>query len=280
MPRSRNIKPSFFMNDELGDLEPLARLLFIGLWTIADHKGQLEYRPARIKAQVLPYDNCDINQLMINLDKSRLITFYSDSANTYVKIDNFTKHQNPHPNERKVKSGIPDYTDKMRQLVDIKGLAINKLAVSDEQVSDNADSCFPLTDSCSPDPDSLNKHLSASQAKTDEHAEVITKIFEYWRKVMNKDSRSKLTQKRKSKINARLKDGFTPKEICEAIKGCASSAYHMGENDAGTVYDDLELICRDDGKLRKFLSIANNIKQPFSHNTARNIDALNNVELD
>jgi hypothetical protein len=53
--RSRNIKPGFFLNDELAECEPLARILFAGLWCIADREGRLEDRPKRIKAEVLPY---------------------------------------------------------------------------------------------------------------------------------------------------------------------------------------------------------------------------------
>ena len=36
MARARNIKPGFFTNDVLADCDPLARLLFAGLWTVAD----------------------------------------------------------------------------------------------------------------------------------------------------------------------------------------------------------------------------------------------------
>lgn len=50
MARARNIKPAFFMNDELAEIDPLGRLLFIGLWTIADREGRLEDRPARHKS--------------------------------------------------------------------------------------------------------------------------------------------------------------------------------------------------------------------------------------
>ena len=72
MARARNIKPSFFINEDLGALDPLARLLFIGMWTICDFKGALEYRPSRIKAQILPYDQCDSEALMINLEQSEI----------------------------------------------------------------------------------------------------------------------------------------------------------------------------------------------------------------
>lgn len=110
MARARNIKPRFFQNDELGELDPLSRLLFIGMWTIADFKGCIEYRPKMLKAQLLPYDECNIEVLVTNLEQSRFIQFYSVQGKRYIKIINFEKHQNPHKNEREAGSEIPDIT--------------------------------------------------------------------------------------------------------------------------------------------------------------------------
>lgn len=112
MARARNIKPKFFQNDELGELSPLARLLFIGLWTIADYKGCLEYRAKRIKTQLLPYDECSIEELASALDKSGFIAIYSVAGRMYIKILKFTEHQNPHKNERDSGSEIPDLSEK------------------------------------------------------------------------------------------------------------------------------------------------------------------------
>jgi len=39
MARSRNIKPGFFKNDHLVELPFEYRLLFAGLWTLADREG-------------------------------------------------------------------------------------------------------------------------------------------------------------------------------------------------------------------------------------------------
>lgn len=93
MPRARNIKHGFFTNDEIAALEPLARLLFIGLWTIADREGRLLDRPKKIKAELLPYDKCDADNLLDSLNNARFIRRYRPG---YIQIVNFTKHQSPH----------------------------------------------------------------------------------------------------------------------------------------------------------------------------------------
>jgi len=99
MARSRNIKPGFFLNDELAECDPLARLLFAGLWCIADREGRLEDRPKRIKAEVLPYDDCDIDQLLNQLAEHGFIIRYEIAGSQYIQIVNFLKHQNPHYKE-------------------------------------------------------------------------------------------------------------------------------------------------------------------------------------
>lgn len=103
--RSRNIKPGFFLNDELAEIDPLGRLLFAGLWTIADKAGRLKDNPRKIKVCVLPYDDCDVDELLNDLSEKKFVCRYSVSGEKYIAILNWKKHQNPHMKE--VPSEIP-----------------------------------------------------------------------------------------------------------------------------------------------------------------------------
>ena len=103
--RTRNIKPSFFKNDILGRLNPLARILFSGLWCLADREGRLEDRPLRIKAEILPYDNCDTDALLSLLHENGFIVRYSSGGKNYIDIPKFSAHQ--HPNIKEAESVIP-----------------------------------------------------------------------------------------------------------------------------------------------------------------------------
>src|SRR5690606_18884403 len=108
MARARNIKPSFFANDDLADIHPLGRLLFIGLWTLADREGRLEDRPRRIKAEVLPYDDCDVDGLLDDLQKHGFIQRYEVGGERFIQVVNFKKHQNPHVKESASSIPAPD----------------------------------------------------------------------------------------------------------------------------------------------------------------------------
>ena len=92
--RSRNIKPGFFKNEILAECDPLARVLFAGLWCMADREGRLEFRPKRIKAEILPYDDCKIDVLLNQLLQNGFIIVYSIDRANYLSIPAFTEHQN------------------------------------------------------------------------------------------------------------------------------------------------------------------------------------------
>jgi hypothetical protein len=98
--RARNIKPGFFKNEDLADCDLPTRLLFIGLWCLADREGRLEYRPRKIKAEVFPYDNCNVEKMLNQLAEKKFILIYSVSNENYIQILNFTKHQNCHVKEQ------------------------------------------------------------------------------------------------------------------------------------------------------------------------------------
>lgn len=100
MARLRTIKPEFFQNEDLAELSLATRLLFIGLWTLADRRGILEDRPKRIKALLFPYDDIDVQTALSDLKAAGFINRYTVNGVPGIHIIRFTAHQNPHINER------------------------------------------------------------------------------------------------------------------------------------------------------------------------------------
>lgn len=103
MARTRSIKPGFFDNEILGEIEPLTRLLFIGLWCIADREGRLEDKPRKIKKMLLGYDDVDageVEKMLQKLHDTGFVHRYSIENEQYIQVVNFAKHQNPHVKEK------------------------------------------------------------------------------------------------------------------------------------------------------------------------------------
>lgn len=105
MSRARNIKPGFFKNEDLVELPFEYRLLFIGLWTMADREGRLEERPKKIKMELFPADPVDVCAGLTELDARGFILRYEIGGKQYIQILAWKKHQNPHVKE--AQSTIP-----------------------------------------------------------------------------------------------------------------------------------------------------------------------------
>lgn len=108
MARARTLKPGYFGNDVLADCTPLARILFSGLWCFADREGRLEYRAKKIKASILPFDECDIDKLVQELIDRRFVVAYRIGEDLFLQVVNFGKHQNPHMKEPESTIPAPD----------------------------------------------------------------------------------------------------------------------------------------------------------------------------
>lgn len=112
MARKREIKPSFYMDEDLAECSVWARLLFPALWQLADREGRLEDRPAMIRIHAFPYDSLEalgvsVNDCLNELARPRkhcpegagFIFRYVVDGRPYIQIRGFKKHQRPHPNE-------------------------------------------------------------------------------------------------------------------------------------------------------------------------------------
>jgi len=100
MARARNIKPGLFKNELLVEQSLFVRLLFVGLWTLADREGRIEDRPKRIKLELFPYDSEDTDAALEILSESGFIKRYEADGKRVIQIVNFLKHQTPHGTEK------------------------------------------------------------------------------------------------------------------------------------------------------------------------------------
>lgn len=100
-----------------------------------------------------------------------------------------------------------------------------------------------------------------------------SEVFAYWQQKRGHD-KAKLDAKRLKAIKARLKDGYTVGDLCRAVDGIEKSPHHMGENEQRTVYDDIELICRNAVNVDKFAKLATQQSSGINPGLQRQIDVL------
>lgn len=106
--RARGIKPGFFTDEAVVDLSPWARLLFVGLWCVADRAGRLLDKPKQLKIQLFPCDNVDVDKMLDEIAAAGLITRYPAQEERFIEVVNFTKHQSPHVKEAESTIPAPD----------------------------------------------------------------------------------------------------------------------------------------------------------------------------
>lgn len=93
MARIRTIKPEFWIDEKIVDLDPWARLLFIGMWNFADDHGYLDDKPKRIKMQIFPNDDVEVEKLITELVAAELITPYDSPIGPVLYVRNWSRHQ-------------------------------------------------------------------------------------------------------------------------------------------------------------------------------------------
>lgn len=231
-PRIRTIKPEIWQDERVGKLTRDARLLFVGLITMADDQGRLRELPAAIRGHVFPYDcvgDSKISRWVQEISAAGLVVRYEVSGANYVAFRRWSKHQKV---DRARDSSLPPPP------------GFDELSTNDRRSLD--DDSRPPRRRAFPDPDPCSS--DTSQGETDD-ARV---LFDYWRTTCGHPS-SKPTRDRLAKIRARRAEGYSSDEIRKAIDGAARGAF---VDERGKRFDDIELICRNGSKLESFVARA------------------------
>lgn len=239
----------------------------------------------RVGFRIQRYTEDQMKHTMKLLRTQLIITLTNTPRGCIITILNYDKFQDP-KNYESTNESTDEYTndtprihrsslpinknDKNRRMKDIKQ---NTMSSSGKPNVDRVD-CF--SDSPSPDesplPDSETS-FSDPPMQTEPQpkpgnkgiAKDIQAVFDYWKSVLD-HPKARLDDKRRQRIKARLRDGYSVDDLRSACDGCRSSPYHQGENERGAVYDDIELICRDGKHVDQFIKLA---RDP----TARTISA-------
>jgi hypothetical protein len=190
MARARNIKPSFFKNELLGESDPLLGLLFISLWTLADKAGRLEDRPLRIKAETFPYrEGIDINGYLTKLEQLGFIDRYIADDKSVIQICKFDKHQSPHSTEKASELPCKPINTPLTKVVPLNNESVN--------VDSNINVLIP--DSLNID--SLNKNLAQTSLLDDGFYE----FWNYYPKKVGKDKALQAWKKKKPNVDDCIK---------------------------------------------------------------------------
>ncbi|HEY8768748.1 MAG TPA: hypothetical protein VIP09_16065 [Dehalococcoidia bacterium] len=134
--RSRDLKPKFFRNQELAELHPYVRLLYIGLWCFVDRSGRCLDNSKLIKADVFPFENVPVEKHLQALTDHDFIERYEVDGKRYIWVKKFLLHQHPHPHE--AESELPPSPG------DVTAMSLQSMAPSQPMEQGNRASHQPL----------------------------------------------------------------------------------------------------------------------------------------
>jgi hypothetical protein len=94
MPRIRTIKPEFWTDEKLSLLDPLTRLVYLGLISLADDYGRLIDNIKSLDGALFPHTDESSRDSLETLTKlSRILRYRSKAGQQLIQIVNWGNHQ-------------------------------------------------------------------------------------------------------------------------------------------------------------------------------------------
>jgi len=218
MPRIRSIKPEFFHHKGLASTSAHARLLAIGLLTLADSQGRLLWIEMQVHSQVFPWERKVNTQVLLEeLIRIDYVKSYSLLGNDYIEITNFLKHQRLTGKEAAMKSKLPGPNDS------IGGNRGN---------NGETPGCFPgkYLDAQGTGEQGNRGTGEQGLGKTQPESSIKTQaVIDKWNSTF--DQKCRMTDKRRSAVTVRMKDPFWAESWDQAIEQAGATPFLRGVND-------------------------------------------------
>lgn len=208
MPRKRMIDPNIWQSEDFSRLSTLAKLVFIGLFSLADDEGRGRCNPVYLKSTLFPYEegirSADIDKTLSEISSNMSVVFYSCDGSSYYSLYNWNTWQKI---DRPSESKIPQY-DK------------NGMELLFDEHSTNNRRAF--------DPNKNKKRIEDNKKIKEENRSKVVEIYNTY--CTNLPQVQKLTDKRNKSIDNFLKE-FSIEQFEEICKIANVSDFLKGNND-------------------------------------------------
>jgi transposase-like protein len=254
-----------------------AALLFTWMIPHLDRDGRMDADPEVVKGLVVPklahFTSGVVSDLLRSLSGTRMVRIYDDGRGCrFAVFPGFAKNQTGFRYDREAVSEFPDpgectlvsgpTPDLLRSNA---GVVPDERKGKEQKGTDGEGERKDLSGSA---PDLVLIPDAPPPKREPDGTE------EVWARYAEHHPRAKLGDKERRAIRARLREGSTVADLCQAIDGYHRSPFHTGENDRGAKYLDATLIFRDASHVAKGIELATAADDPvLSVQTKRNIRA-------
>lgn len=107
MARKRMIDPNIWQSEDFSKLSTLGKLVFIGLFSLADDEGRGRCNPVYLKSTLFPYEegirSADIDKTLSEISSNMSVIFYSYDGSSYYSLLSWNTFQKiDRPSESKI----------------------------------------------------------------------------------------------------------------------------------------------------------------------------------
>lgn len=206
MARKRMIDPNIWQSEDFSKLSTLAKLVFIGLFSLADDEGRGRCNPVYLKSTLFPYEegirSADIDKTLSEISSNMSVIFYSCNGSNYYSLYNWNTWQKI---DRPSQSKIPEFDEKTTiKLFDENSSNVRR-GVPPKRKEDNR----------------IEIEKKRNKIK-DIYNAICTKLPQV----------QKLTEKRNKAIDSFIKD-FTEEQFNQICEMANNSDFLIGKNDKG-----------------------------------------------
>ncbi len=204
MARKRMIDPNIWQSEDFSKLSTLGKLVFIGLFSLADDEGRGRCNPVYLKSTLFPYEegirSADIDKTLSEISSNMSVNFYSCNGSSYYSLYNWNTWQKI---DRPSQSKIPEYDEKTMQIL----------------FGDNSTN-IRRTNSPNKKEDNIKEKENKRIRIKDIYNSICTNLPQI----------QKLTEKRNKTIDKFLKE-FTEEQFEQICQIANSSEFLTGQND-------------------------------------------------
>lgn len=206
MARKRMIDPNIWQSEDFSKLSTLGKLVFIGLFSLADDEGRGRCNPVFLKSTLFPYEegirSADIDKTLSEISSNMSVIFYSCDGSNYYSLLSWNTFQKI---DRPTASKIPEYDENektMQRLFDNNSTSPRRAFVPKRKEDNRIE----------------NKRIRIKDIYN-QHCSNLPQV-------------QKLTDKREKAIDKFLKE-FTEEQFIEICKIANSTDFLIGKNDNG-----------------------------------------------
>lgn len=208
MARKRMIDPNIWQSEDFGSLSDLAKLVFIGLFSLADDEGRGRCNPVYLKSTLFPYKenlrSADIEKTLSEISSRMSVIFYLCDEKQYYSLYNWNTWQKI---DKPTSSKIPEFDE------------------NDENIRRIFDEVSTRT-SRGLSPNKIEKNKN--RIEQEDNRKRIVEVYNLY--CTNLPQVQKLTDKREKSIDKFLKE-FSVEQFEEICKKANNSDFLIGKND-------------------------------------------------